>query len=156
MVVFLGEFEATMDVKGRFLLPAGVLKQLPEGAVTSFVINRGFDECLYLYPKENWGPASAAINALSEYEPENRKLKRLFNNGATEVSLDSANRLLVPPNVKSFAGLQKDIVLASNGDKIEIWDKSKYQQFFDSFTPEAFSALAQKVMGKGSSDKLTS
>jgi MraZ protein len=147
MLVFLGEYEATMDLKGRFLLPAGLLKQLPEGTATSFVINRGFDECLNLYPKENWGAASAAINALSEYEPENRKLKRLFNNGATEVSLDSASRLLVPPNVKSFAALQKDIVLASNGDKIEIWDKSKYQQFFDSFTPEAFSALAQKVMG---------
>lgn len=146
MIVFLGEYEATLDTKGRFLLPAGVLKQLPEGAATSFVINRGFDECLYLYPKENWGPASADINALSEYEPENRKLKRLFNNGATEVILDAANRLLVPPNIKVFAGLQKDIVLAANGNKIEIWDKSKYQQFFDSFTPEAFSALAQKVM----------
>jgi MraZ protein len=148
MAVFLGEYEATLDSKGRFLLPAGLLKQLPEGAATSFVINRGFDECLYLYPKENWGPASAEINALSEYEPENRKLKRLFNNGATEVTLDSANRLLVPPNLKGFAVLQKDIVLASNGDKIEIWDKSKYQQFFDSFTPDAFSALAQRVMGK--------
>ncbi len=147
MIVFLGEYEATLDVKGRFLLPAGVLKQLPEGAATSFVINRGFDECLNLYPKENWGPVSADINSLSEYEPENRKLKRLFNNGATEVGLDSANRLLVPPNIKVVAGLQKDIVLASSGNKIEIWDKSKYQQFFDSFTPEAFSALAQKVMG---------
>ena len=147
MIVFLGEYEATLDVKGRFLLPAGVLKQLPEGAATSFVINRGFDECLNLYPKENWGPVSADINSLSDYEPENRKLKRLFNNGATEVGLDSANRLLVPPNIKVVAGLQKDIVLASSGNKIEIWDKSKYQQFFDSFTPEAFSALAQKVMG---------
>jgi MraZ protein len=146
MIVFLGEYEATLDAKGRFLVPAGLLKQLPEGVAGSFVINRGFDECLHLYPKENWGPVSAEINQLSDYEPDNRKLKRLFNNGATEVGLDTANRLLVPQNIKVFAGLQKDIVLAANGSKIEIWDKSKYQQFFDSFTPEAFSALAQKVM----------
>ena len=152
MIVFLGEYEATLDSKGRFLLPAGVLKQLPGGASTSFVINRGFDECLNLYPKESWGPVSADINSLSEYEPENRKLKRLFNNGATEVSLDSANRLLIPPNIKTVAALQKVIVLASNGNKIEIWDKNKYQQFFESFTPEAFSALAQKVMSERKKD----
>ncbi|MBC7904743.1 MAG: division/cell wall cluster transcriptional repressor MraZ [Gemmatimonadaceae bacterium] len=152
MIVFLGEYEATLDAKGRFLLPGGLLKQLPEGAATSFVVNRGFDECLNLYPKENWQPVTAEVNSLSEYEPENRKLKRLFNNGATEVSLDTANRLLLPANLKGFGSLQRDIVLASSGNKIEIWDKTKYQQFFDSFTPETFSSLAQKVMGKKTGD----
>jgi MraZ protein len=152
MIGFLGEYEATLDAKGRFLLPAGLLKQLPQGAETSFVVNRSFDECLNLYPKENWGPATADVNALSDYEPENRILKRLFNNGITPVEPDSANRLLLPPQLKEYAGLQKDIVLASSGNKIEIWDKSKYQQFFDSFTPQQMSVLAQKLLGNKKSE----
>jgi len=63
--------------------------------------------------------------------------------------LDSAGRLLIPPNLKDHAGLDKDIVLVSAVDKIEIWDKSKYQQFFESFSPEAFSSLAKQVMNPG-------
>lgn len=152
MIGFLGEYEATLDAKGRFLLPSGLLKQLPEGAGSSFVVNRSFDECLNLYPKQNWAPATADVNALSDYEPENRILKRLFHNGVTPVELDSANRLLVPPQLKEYAGLQKDIVLASNGDKIEIWDKSKYLKFFDSFTPQQLSAMAQKILGNKKSE----
>ena len=62
------------------------------------------------------------------------------------MELDGAGRLLVPPNLKEHAGLEKDIVLVAAVNKIEIWDKTKYQQFFDSFSPDAFSALAQQVM----------
>jgi MraZ protein len=152
MIGFLGEYEATLDAKGRFLLPSGLLKQLPEGTGPSFVVNRSFDECLNLYPKESWGPATAEVNSLSDYEPENRILKRLFHNGVTPVDLDSANRLLIPPQLKEYAGLQKDIILASSGDKIEIWDKSKYLKFFDSFSPQQLSALAQKILGNKKSD----
>lgn len=70
-------------------------------------------------------------------------------NGATIVELDTAGRLLLPPNLKEHAGLEKDIVLVAAMNKIEIWDKSKYQQFFESFSPENFSQLAQQVMTGG-------
>lgn len=146
MVHFLGEFEATLDSKGRFLLPAKLVAQLPEGVSTSFVINRGFDECLYLYPMQNWGPVSSEIDDLPDHLEENRKLKRFFNNGVTPVDLDSANRILVPPNLKGYAGLQKDIVLSSSKKRIEIWDKSKYQQFFETFTAAEYSGLYKKAM----------
>jgi MraZ protein len=69
------------------------------------------------------------------------------------LELDTAGRLLVPPNLKEHAGLEKDIVLVAAVNKIEIWDKSKYQQFFDSFSPETFSSLAEQVMGDR--DRLT-
>ena len=65
------------------------------------------------------------------------------------MELDSAGRLLLPPNLKEHAGLEKDIVLVAAMNKIEIWDKSKYQQFFESFSPESFSQLAQQVMSGG-------
>ncbi|MEI9956973.1 MAG: division/cell wall cluster transcriptional repressor MraZ [Ferruginibacter sp.] len=71
-------------------------------------------------------------------------------NGATEFELDSAGRLLIPKNLCEYASLDKDIVLVSAINKIEIWDKSKYKEFFETFTPQAFSDIANEVMNKTS------
>ena len=146
MIGFLGEYEATIDNKGRFLLPAGIKKQLPEGDNTQFVVNRGFEKCLTLYPIKTWEPIFTEISKLNDFDPKVREFRRYFLNGATVLELDTANRLLIPPNLKEHAGLEKDIVLVSAINKLEIWDKSKYQQFFVSYSPEAFSDLAQQVM----------
>ena len=149
MIAFLGEFEATLDAKGRFLLPVGIKRQLPEKENDLFVINRGFEKCLSLYPMKSWEPLFADINKLNDFDPRVREFRRYFLNGATTVEPDSAGRLLVPPNLKEHAGLQKDIVLVSAVNKIEIWDSSKYHQLFDSFSAEDFSNLAKNVMTKG-------
>jgi MraZ protein len=147
MIVFLGEYEVTFDAKGRFLLPVGIKKQLPEEAGEKFVIARGFEKCLTLYPKKNWDPIMAELIKVNDYKAENREFLRYFTMGAAEMDLDTAGRLLVPPNLKAYAGLEKDVVLVSVINKIEIWDKSKYQQFFDSFSLEKYSDLAERVMG---------
>lgn len=152
MIGFLGEYEATVDAKGRFLLPAGFKKQLPEEANT-FVISRGFEKCLTLYPMSSWEPIFAELSKLNDFDPKVREFRRYFLNGATTVELDSAGRILLPPNLKEHAGLEKDIVLVAAMNKIEIWDKSKYQQFFDSFSPDSFSTLAQQVMTGGQSSQ---
>jgi MraZ protein len=146
MIGFLGEFEATIDSKGRFLLPAGFRKQMADETKTQFVINRGFEKCLSLYPMESWEPIFSEISKLNDFDPKVRAFRRYFLNGATLTELDSAGRLLVPPNLKEHAGLEKDIVLIAAVNKIEIWDKLKYQQFFESFSPESFSSLANDVM----------
>jgi MraZ protein len=146
---FLGEYEATLDAKGRFLLPAGFKKQLSEEAGNQFVINRGFEKCLTLYPMKSWEPIFSEIGKLNDFDPKVREFRRYFLNGATVLELDSAGRLLVPSNLKEHAGLEKDIVLVAAMNKIEIWDKDKYQKFFESFSPEAFSQLAQQVMTAG-------
>ena len=149
MTGFLGEYEVTLDAKGRFLLPAGLKKQLPEGENTHFVINRGFEKCLSLYPKQSWEPVFDRVRSLNTFDPEVRNFVRYFLNGATEIEIDSAGRMLLPSNLREYAGLQKDIVLTSGVDKIEIWSKEAYQQFFDTYSPSEFSSLAQKVMGGG-------
>ena len=146
MIGFLGEYEATLDTKGRFLLPAGFKKQLPQEATTQFVLNRGFEKCLTLYPLQSWEPIFSEISKLNDFDPKVRQFKLLFLGGATEVELDSAGRMLLPPSLKEHAGLNKDIVLASNVDKINIWDAAKYKQFFEEFSSDAFSNLAQQVM----------
>src|SRR6187549_451240 len=142
MIGFLGEYEATLDAKGRFLLPAGFKKQLPEEGAARFVINRGFEKCLTMYPLQSWEPIFSNISKLNDFDPKVREFRRWFLNGAIQMDLDSAGRLLVPKNLMEHAGLEKDVVLVSAVNKIEIWDKAKYQQFFDSFSPEAFSSLA--------------
>jgi transcriptional regulator MraZ len=121
---------------------------LPEKENDQFVINRGFEKCLSLYPLKSWEPLFAEISTLNEFDPKVREFRRYFLNGATMVEPDSAGRLLIPPNLKEHAGLQKDIVLVSAVNKIEIWDSNKYHQLFDSFSAEDFSSLAKDVMMK--------
>lgn len=153
MINLLGEYEATLDNKGRFLLPGSLKKQLPEGE-TRLVISRGIEKCLTLYPMASWEPIVARIRQLNDFDPKVREFKRLFLGGATEVELDSAGRLLLPQQLKQFAGLDKDIVLAADLDKINIWDASKYKQFFEDFSAEDFSNLAAEVMVSNKNDKL--
>ncbi len=142
---FLGEYEATLDTKGRFLLPTGIKRQIPEEETGSFFINRGFESCLTLYPMKNWEPIFDEISSKSDFDPKVREFRRFFLNGAI-LELDSAGRLLLPKNLMEYAGIQKEILLVSASNKFEVWDKSKYHQLFDSFSPAAFSKLAEEVM----------
>jgi MraZ protein len=153
MINFLGEYESTVDAKGRFLLPSGFKKQIPESAGLQFVLNRGFEKCLTLYPVQSWEPLYKQISQLNDFDPKVRDFRRYFLNGAVQLELDSAGRLLLPKNLMEYAGLSKDIVLVSALNKIEIWDTIKYKQFFESISPEDFSNLANEVMNK-STDSL--
>ena len=148
MIGFMGEYEVTLDAKGRFLLPVGFKKQIPEEWGSQFVISRGIEPCLTLYPMKNWEPIFSEISQLNDFDPKVREFQRYFLNGATTVELDTAGRLLVPQNLKEYAGLEKDVVLVSAVKKIEICDKVKYQKFFENFSPDAFSKLAGEVMVK--------
>ena len=148
MIGFIGEYEATIDSKGRFLLPAGIKKQLPEVELPVFVINRGFEKCLSMYPTQSWKPLYESISNLNDFDPKVREFRRYFLNGAMQIELDSAGRLLLPKSLMEHAGLEKDIVLVSAVNKMEIWDKNKYQQFFEKFSPDTFSNLAAEVMAK--------
>lgn len=148
MLRLLGEYEATLDTKGRFLLPAGFRKQLPEDADNRFVLNRGFEKCLTLYPIASWEPVFDKVSRLNDFDPKVRAFRRYFLNGAVPVELDAAGRLLIPKPLQEHAGLKKDLVLSSASDKIEIWDKEKYNEFFDSFTPQHFSDLANEVFNQ--------
>jgi MraZ protein len=145
---FLTESEVTLDSKGRFLLPSAIRKKLPEQDGNLFVIARGFEQNLVLYPQAVWQQSvQAKLDSLSDFNPEVRRFKRLFLNGATEVEMDAAGRVLVPKTLMEYAGLLKDATLFAEGGKIEIWDSSKYKQFFESAQPNELSNLAHKLLG---------
>jgi MraZ protein len=126
-------------------LPAGLRKQLGETANT-FVLNRGFEKCLTLYPMSSWEPIVEQISKQNQFDPKVREFRRQFLAGATEVELDSAGRMLLPHTLKEFAGLGKDIILVGALDKVEIWEVVKYKKFFDEFSSDAFAMLAADVM----------
>jgi MraZ protein len=145
---FLTESEVTLDSKGRFLLPSAIRKKLPEEGGSQFVIARGFEQNLVLYPQAVWQQSvQAKLDSLSDFNPEVRRFKRLFLNGATEMEMDSAGRILVPKSLMEYAGLLKDATLFAEGGKIEIWDTTKYKQFFESAQDNELSDLAQKLLG---------
>ncbi|MGN6213544.1 division/cell wall cluster transcriptional repressor MraZ [Parafilimonas sp.] len=144
MAGFLGEYEATIDAKGRFLLPGGLKKQMPEGT-TTMVISRGFEKCLLLYPQKSWETIEEKIKKLNEFNPKVSQFRTLFVGGASYVELDSAGRILLPPSLREYAGLGKDILLASDIDKIKIWDSGKYKKLFEDFSSDAFASLASDV-----------
>ena len=153
MIRFLGEYEATLDSKGRFLLPVGIKKQLPETENLRFVINRGFAKNLNLFPIQNWDLLFDDISKLNEFDPKVREFLDNFLNGATTIEPDSAGRLLIPPNLKDQCGLEKDIVLVSRIKRIEIWDSNKYKQLFESFSQERYNSLSNEVMNPARNEK---
>ncbi|NTW32980.1 MAG: division/cell wall cluster transcriptional repressor MraZ [Bacteroidetes bacterium] len=151
MTNVIGEFECKIDVKGRFMLPAGLKKQLPPEVQGRFVINRGFENCLTLYPQNVWKVISDEINQLNLYNKKNRDFVRYFYRGASEMVLDSASRMLLPKQLMEYAGIKKDLVLFAYSDRIEIWSKESYKSLITN-EPEDFSVLAEEVMGRKNSN----
>ena len=145
MTGFHGEYQSTIDAKGRFHLPGSLKKQLVEGE-NRFILSRGFEKCLTLYPLKSWQVILDRISQLNDFDPKVRQFRRQFLGGATEVELDAAGRILLPPTLREFALPGKEIVLAAALDRFEIWDASKYKQLFEDFSADAFSNLAQEVM----------
>ncbi|MBL0355773.1 MAG: division/cell wall cluster transcriptional repressor MraZ [Chitinophagaceae bacterium] len=149
MIGFLGEYEVTLDGRGRFLVPAAFKKQLTGDNANQFVISRGIESCLTLYPIQTWEPVFADISKLNDFDPQVREFRRKFLNGATQIELDSVGRLLLPKPLIEYAGLDKDVLLVSAVNKIEIWDSSKYKKLFEPSSPDELSKLANIVMNKG-------
>jgi len=143
---FLGEFDCKLDAKGRMMIPVSLKKQLPEAESEGLVINRGFEKHLVIYTRKEWIKITQDLENLNQYKKENRELIRYFNRGASELTLDTANRVLLPKSLLDYAGIGSDVVLACQFNKIEVWAKETYDAQLDN-EPENFSKLAEKVKG---------
>lgn len=146
-----GEYECKLDAKGRLIIPAALKKQLPKAAKDSFFINRGFEKCCVLYPSNEWETIATEINKLSDYIKKEREFKRYFLRGASQLDMDASSRVNLPKSLLEYAGIGNDVMLLAYGNKIEIWSKAAYEKML-SEEPEDFSALAEEVMSKKSSE----
>src|ERR1022692_4590984 len=144
---FIGEFPCTMDAKGRFNVPAALQKQIPAKEQKRFVVHRGIEKHLVLYTKKEWEKISEDVNTLNLYIKKNRDFIRMFNRGATEIELDTTNRLLLPKSLMDYAGIDRDIVLFAYGNRIEVWSEKGYAKMLKEDKAD-FAVLAEEVMGK--------
>lgn len=143
---FLGEFDCKLDAKGRMMIPVGLKKQLPEAVSEGLVINRGFEKHLVIYTRKEWDKIVDDLSKLNSYEKKTREFIRYFTRGASELLLDSAGRVLLPKSLLEYAGINTDVVLACQFNKIEVWAKDAYDTQLDD-EPENFANLAEEVMG---------
>lgn len=143
---FIGEYECRIDAKGRIKLPVDLLRQMPEAANNKFVINRGFEHHLVLYPANEWEIITEEINKLNNYDRKVREFRRFFYRGANELNLDNSSRILLPKTLIEWSKIDKEIVLFCHTNMIEIWAKDAYEGLLSN-EPEDFSLLAENVMG---------
>jgi len=146
MAGLVGEFEVKLDDKGRFLFPSGLRKQLPTSSQRDFMLNKGFEECLTLFPLQDWERISDKLSKMNLFKPKNRMFYRLFHQGAKQVTLDNAGRVLIPVALMERVGLESEVMLIAYNDRIEIWDKSKYFDMIEGNMAD-FADLADEVMG---------
>ena len=143
----LGEYECKIDAKGRMRMPSGLIAQLGDAEAPTFVINRGFEKCLMVYPEEVWERITNEVNQLNLYNKKNRAFVRYFYRGAQKVTMDSADRILVSKRLLEYADVEREVILSAYNDRIEIWAADQYEALLDE-EPEDFSDLAEDVLGK--------
>lgn len=147
MTTFIGDYTGKVDAKGRLTFPSTLKKQMSSASGDRFVVKKDiFEKCLVLYPMEEWERQNSLIrNRINPYNKEHNKFLRNFYKGTAEVVMDGNNRLLIPKRLLELVGISKDVVLAGQDGKIEIWDKQLYDKVDES--EEDFAELAEKIMG---------
>ncbi|MEJ6735156.1 MAG: division/cell wall cluster transcriptional repressor MraZ [Flavobacteriales bacterium] len=147
MINIVGTYECKIDSKARVMIPAALKKQLSPILSNGFIIKRSvFSNCLELHPMSEWNNLMSEVNKLNRFIKKNNDFIRLFTAGVKSIEADSTARIQLPKDLVSFAGIQKDIVLSSSVNMIEIWDKDKYEHELEIATPD-FAQLAEDVMG---------
>ena len=122
--MFMGEYNHTIDAKGRLIIPSKFRELLGE----EFVLTKGLDGCLSIYPMDEWNAFEEKLRALPLTNKNARTFSRFFVAGATSCELDKQGRILVPATLREFAGPEKDVVLTGNINRIEIWSKEKWNE----------------------------
>lgn len=122
--MFKGEHTQKMDTKGRVIVPAKFREQLGG----ELVITRGLDDCLFAYSKEAWSALEEKLSSLSFADKKIRSFNRFFLAGATDLEADKLGRILMPPALRKFASLDKEVVWVGVGNRIEIWDIDKWNE----------------------------
>ena len=122
-VMFMGEYNHTIDAKGRLIVPSKFRELLGNG----FVVTKGLDGCLFVYPNEEWATIEEKFRSIPLTTKDARKFSRFFFAGAASCELDRQGRVLLPQTLRDYAGLQKDVVLAGVLGRIEIWDQGRWQ-----------------------------
>jgi MraZ protein len=134
-----------MDAKGRLRLPTALLKQMSAMVDDGFVVNRGFEKHLMLYPKNVWDKRKVEIDQLNIFDRQKRKVIRYFYRGASKLALDGSERISLPASLVDYAGIEKEVVLFAYQQQVEIWSVDAYEQELAD-EPDEFAEISEGVM----------
>ena len=147
MIHIIGTYECKVDIKGRIMLPTALKKQLQKIINDGFIIKRSvFNQCLEIHPMSEWNLVVSQVNQLNRFVKKNNDFIRSYMSGLKLVDIDKSGRLLIPKDLFVYAEIDKEIVLSSSVNMIELWDKKKYEKSIAK-TLQNFSSLAEEVMG---------
>lgn len=149
-MIFRGRFEYTIDPKGRVNVPARFRDQLQESGQESFVVTN-YQKCLYAFPSDDWARIEEKLSRVSSVDRKLNTFLRFFIGAAVEVVPDKQGRILIPPSLRSYAGLDKDVVITGMPNRFEIWSLEKWQDEVGRFEKEGFEdpELAREINSLG-------
>ncbi len=125
--MFIGEYQHTIDPKGRVIMPAKFRESLGE----KFVVTKGLDHCLFVYPNEEWAIFEEKLRSLPLTSKDARAFIRFFFAGASECELDKQGRILIQSNLREYAKLEKDLVIIGVSTRVEIWSRTMWDDYND-------------------------
>ena len=142
--MLLGEYEHSIDTKGRIAMPA----KLREGLGAKFIITKGLDGCLFVYSMDEWQRVEQKLASLPMSRKTARDFTRFLFGGACEAECDKQGRVLLPVNLRRYAALERDAVIVGVGSRAEIWDAAKWQQYNEE-SAEDVNELAEQLADLG-------
>ncbi len=145
--LFRGQFKYSVDSKGRVSIPAKLRKHVSAEANDSFVMTQGTATCIDVYPLDQWSQFENKLLTLNPFKPNDAKFIRMILQHATEDTLDSQSRILIPQALLEYAGIEKDVLILGALKKIEIWNPDKYTEYLKQ-TPETYEQIAAEVMAQ--------
>ena len=138
--MFLGRFAHTLDAKGRLAVPA----RFREGLADGLVLTRGIDRCLSVYPMAAWMPLAERVSALPFSDPDARNLRRMVFAEAVDLGLDGQGRILVPPELRRYAEIERDAVVIGVNEAIELWSPARWDAVY-TLMDEDGAAIARRL-----------
>jgi MraZ protein len=140
----MGEYQHALDSKGRLFIPVKLRDDLGE----RFIITRGLDQCLFVYPPNEWSNLEQKLKDLPLSKGEARAFVRFFFAGATECELDKQGRVLVPPYLRAYAGIERETVILGVSNRVEIWNQATWEDYSGQVRAN-FAELAEKMVDFG-------
>ncbi len=138
--MFRGEFRHSLDGKGRVIVPS----RLREGLGDHFVITRGLEKCIFVYPSAEWIRLEQKLRELTLAKEDPRAFNRLIFSGAMDAEADKQGRILIPQYLREHAGIEKDVIIIGTGERVEIWDEAAWKEYFEKVNPK-YEQLAEKL-----------
>ncbi len=143
--MFYGEYEHAIDRKGRLIIPSKFRQVLHTNNIDRLFLTRGLDGCLFVFAEPEWRAAEARFKQVLFTKAEGRKFNRLFFSGAVEIQLDQLGRVLVPKHLKEFAQIVQDVVIVGVSNRMEIWAKDKWRQFYET-SRQGYEEVAERIL----------